>query len=332
MFSSAAILGTGSFGTALARLTGERLPAVEMIGRSRDVADAIGAQHRNPRYLTDIELPASVTASTDPARAAAHPLVLFCVPTSATRETARELARLGLPRETVLLSCAKGIERGTGDRMSVILGEVFPDNPVAVLSGPNHAEEIARDLATCAVIGCRDETLACRLQELFTAAHFRSYTSDDIAGIELGGAIKNVYAIAAGIAAGLGLGDNAVAALVTRALAEMTRLGVKLGGRIETFAGLSGVGDLIATCFSPHSRNNRVGLALGHGQSLQEAVDALGMVAEGVPNTLSIHEAARSAGVRTPIVDAVHGILYEDKPAARALHELLNRDPRPEAD
>ncbi|RYD61126.1 MAG: NAD(P)H-dependent glycerol-3-phosphate dehydrogenase, partial [Verrucomicrobiaceae bacterium] len=160
--------------------------------------------------------------------------------------------------------------------------------------------------------------------------YFRSYTSDDLAGIELGGAIKNVYAIAAGIAAGLGVGDNAIAALVTRALAEMTRLGVALGGRAETFAGLSGVGDLIATCFSQHSRNHRVGLALGHGKSLEEATTSLGMVAEGVPNTLSIHDAASKAGVRTPIIDAVYSILYQGKPAARAMHELLSRDPRPE--
>ena len=152
----------------------------------------------------------------------------------------------------------------------------------------------------------------------------------DLPGIEFGGAVKNVYAIAAGMAHGLGLGDNAVAALVTRALSEMTRLGIALGGRGETFAGLSGVGDLIATCFSVHSRNHRVGLALGHGKTLEEATSSLGMVAEGVPNTLSIHDAARKAGVRTPIIDAVHSILYEGKPAAHAMHDLLNRDPRPE--
>lgn len=331
-FPSAAILGTGSFGTALAKLIGGRLPEVVMIGRDSATAESITRTRRNPRYLTHAELPASVRAVTDPAAALAHPLILFCVPTSATRETASHLKTLGLPSTTVLLSGAKGIERGTGDRMSAILTEVFPDNPVAVISGPNHAEEIASDQATCAVIGCRDEALARRLQELFTSSHFRSYTSDDIAGIELGGAIKNVYAIAAGIAAGLKLGDNAIAALVTRALAEMTRLGVQLGGQAETFTGLSGVGDLLATCFSEHSRNHRVGLALGRGQSLKEAVDSLGMVAEGVPNTLSIYEAAREAGVRTPIIDAVHAILYQDMPAALALRELLNRDPRPETD
>lgn len=329
-FASAAILGTGSFGTALAVLLAPRLERLLLIGRDAAVTDSINTRHRNPRYLSEIQLPENVRSSTRLADALEHPLLVFGVPTAATRQTASDLAALGLPGSTVLVSCAKGIERSTGERMSEILREIFPANPVAVVSGPNHAEEIAANLATCAVIGSTDEVLARRLQELFTAPHFRSYTSDDLAGIELGGAIKNVYAIAAGIAAGLGLGDNAIAALVTRALAEMTRLGVALGGRAETFAGLSGVGDLIATCFSVHSRNHRVGLALGHGKTLEEATSALGMVAEGVPNTLSIHDAARKAGVRTPIIDAVHSILYEGKPAARAMHDLLNRDPRPE--
>lgn len=331
-FPSAAILGTGSFGTALAVLLAPRLKELLLVGRDPAVTESINSLHRNSRYLSQIQLPENVRASTRLADALEQPLIFFGVPTAATRQTAAELAALGLPSSTVLVSCAKGIERNTGERMSEILREIFPANPVAVVSGPNHAEEIAANLATCAVIGSTDETLARRLQELFTAPHFRSYTSDDLAGIELGGAIKNVYAIAAGIAAGLGLGDNAIAALVTRALAEMTRLGVALGGRAETFAGLSGVGDLIATCFSVHSRNHRVGLALGHGKTLEEATSSLGMVAEGVPNTLSIHDAACKAGVRTPIIDAVHSILYEGKPAARAMHDLLNRDPRPEHD
>jgi glycerol-3-phosphate dehydrogenase (NAD(P)+) len=214
--------------------------------------------------------------------------------------------------------------------MSEILRDIFPDNPIAVLTGPNHAEEIASGLVTCAVVASDNEPLAIDLQELFTFPNFRTYTSSDMVGAELGGAVKNVYAIAAGMAHGLGLGDNAVAALVTRALAEMTRLGTALGGKTETFAGLSGVGDLIVTCFSEHSRNHRVGLAIGRGQSLDEAVASLGMVAEGVPNTLSIHEAARVAGVRTPVIDAMYSILYEGKSASEAMRELLERDPRPE--
>lgn len=328
--TSAAILGAGSLGTALAKLLGPKLADILLVSIEQECVDGINRDHRNPKYLTDVALSENVRATTDHRDVLGMPLIIFAVPTSGIRSEAEKLKALGLPETTPLLSCAKGIERNTGERMSQILHEVFPRNPVGILTGPNHAEEIARDLVTCAVVASADPQLAIALQELFTLPHFRVYTSDDVPGIELGGAVKNVYAIAAGMAHGLGLGDNAVAALVTRALAEMTRLGVALGGRKETFSGLSGVGDLIVTCFSEHSRNHRVGLALGTGKSLDEAVNSLGMVAEGVPNTLSIHEAARKAGVRTPILDAVYSVLYQNKPAAIAMRDLLDRDPRPE--
>lgn len=331
-FESAAILGSGSFGTAIAKLLSPKLEEILIVGRDTETVRSINEEHRNSRYLADVVLPDNVIAGTELTTAASHRLLIFAVPTAATRQCAEEIAKAGLPGSAVLLSCAKGIEKSSGDRMSQILHGVLPANPVAVLSGPNHAEEIAMGQPACAVIGSENQEVADALQELFTLPHFRPYTSADIAGIELGGAIKNVYAIAAGIAHGLGLGDNAVAALVTRALAEMTRLGIALGGRIETFAGLSGVGDLLVTCFSELSRNHRVGFALGKGKSLEEAIHTLGMVAEGVPNTLSIHEAARRTNVRTPIIDAVYSILYEGKPAAAALMELLSRDTRTERD
>lgn len=329
-FTSAAILGSGSFGMAMAKLLAPKLDSAVIIGRDPATAEAINKTRKNPHYLSSVEIAENVRASTIVADALAHPLIIFAVPTSATRGMAAALAAAELPPSSTLLSCAKGIEKCTGDRMSQVLREVFPQNPLAALSGPNHAEEIAAGMATCAVIGSDDHDLAVRIQDLFTFPNFRSYTSDDLAGIELGGAIKNIYAIAAGMAHGLGLGDNAVAALVTRALAEMTRLGTALGGRVETFSGLSGVGDLIVTCFSEHSRNHRVGFALGKQKTLEEAVTALGMVAEGVPNTLSIYEAARSVNVRTPIIDAVYSILYQGKSAPIAMKELLTRDPRPE--
>jgi glycerol-3-phosphate dehydrogenase (NAD(P)+) len=327
---SAAILGAGSLGTALAKLLGPKLDSILLVSIDLECAEGINRDHRNPKYLPDILLTENVRATTDHREALAMPLVIFAVPSSAVRSEAAKLAALGMPTDTPLLTCTKGIERGTGERMSQILREMFPHNPIGVLTGPNHAEEIARDLVTCAVIASEDAPLAEALQDLFTLPHFRVYTSGDVAGVELGGAVKNVYAIAAGMAHGLGLGDNAVAALVTRALAEMTRLGTALGGNKDTFSGLSGVGDLIVTCFSDHSRNHRVGFALGKGQTLEQAVASLGMVAEGVPNTLSIHDAARKAGVRTPIIDAMYSILYQNKPALEAMRELLERDPRPE--
>ncbi|MGJ8633670.1 MAG: NAD(P)H-dependent glycerol-3-phosphate dehydrogenase [Luteolibacter sp.] len=331
-YKKAAIIGSGSFGTAVAVLIAPQLEEVLVIGRDERIAAGINQEHRNPKYLSSVTLPENIRAATQITLATEYPLVIFAVPTAATRACAEELAKVGITKDVVVLSCAKGIDKNSGERMSEILNDVFPGNPVAVISGPNHAEEMAIGQATCAVIGCEKGDVADSLQTLFTLPHFRPYTSSDIAGIELGGAIKNVYAIAAGMSHGLGLGDNAVAALVTRALAEMTRLGTTLGGQAETFSGLSGVGDLIVTCFSEHSRNHRVGLALGQGKSLEEATQALGMVAEGVPNTLSIHEAARRAGVRTPIIDAVYSILYEDKPAAAAMSELLSRDTRTECD
>ncbi|MFU8892819.1 MAG: NAD(P)H-dependent glycerol-3-phosphate dehydrogenase [Luteolibacter sp.] len=329
-FQDIAIVGSGSFGTAMARLLQPKCATIRMIGREQAVADSINLRHRNSHYLTEIELAPHVVAGTRMDVALDADLVIFAVPTSVTREAAKALAVAGLPAHVPLLSCAKGVELETGERMSEILQEVFPENPIAVLSGPNHAEEIARGMATCAVIGSVDSELARRLQDLFMFPHFRSYTSDDVAGLEFGGAIKNIYAIAAGMAHGLGLGDNAVAALVTRALAEMTRLGTALGANPETFAGLSGVGDLVVTCFSEHSRNHRVGLAIGRGGTLEAAVASLGMVAEGVPNTRSIYQLARRNEVRTPIIDAVFRILYEDQPAAEAMRDLLTRDPRPE--
>lgn len=331
MIKRVAILGTGSWGTALACLLANKLDEVCLIGRNQKTVDEINNQHSNHRYIPDEILPANIIASNDIAQAIDYPLVLFVVPTSATEATAEKLAVIGLPKETILVSCAKGIS-SDGERMSEVIHRHLPDNPLAVLSGPNHAEEVSRSLATCAVIGAEDHTLAKQLQEVFSAHFFRCYTSDDIAGIELGGAMKNVFGIAAGIADGIGLGDNAIAALVTRGLAEMTRLGTALGGRMETFIGLSGIGDLMATCYSPHSRNNRVGKALGKGGKLDDIITNLGMVAEGVPNTKSIHDAGHKANVRTPLIDAVYEILYQNKPAVEALEELLTRDTRPETD
>jgi len=331
MITRAAILGSGSWGTALACLLAHRLDEVCLIGRNQKTVDEINQHHSNGHYIPNLSLDTKITASTDIERCKDFPLVLFVVPTAATEATAIQLASIGLPANTVLVSCAKGISPD-GERMSQIIHRHLPDNPLAVLSGPNHAEEVSRNLATCAVIGAKDKELGEQLQAVFTAPFFRCYTSDDIAGIELGGAIKNIFSIAAGIADGIGLGDNAIAALVTRGLAEMARLGIALGGQMETFIGLSGVGDLMATCYSPHSRNNRVGKALGKGVSLDDIVANLGMVAEGVPNTKSIYDLGHKTGVRIPLIDAVYQILYQKKSAAEALQELLTRDARPETE
>ncbi len=331
-FRTPVVIGAGSWGTALAIFLARKCPQVHLLGRDLQTIEEINKQHRNQRYLPSITLPENLIATKEQEIVKNADLLLFVVPTSATRATCTKLAELGVPESAVLLSCSKGIELESSKRMSQVIADSFPRNPITVLSGPNHAEEIAQGLPAAVTIGCRDLKVGEALQEIFSNDRFRSYTNQDIAGVELGGAIKNVYAIAAGVAMGLRLGDNAISALVTRALAEMTRLGTDLGGRSETFAGLSGLGDLIATCFSEHSRNHKVGLALGQGKTLQQVVDDLGMVAEGVPNTRSIYEAARRVNARTPILDVVYAVLYQNIPPAAALDRLFRRTPRKEGE
>ena len=324
------ILGCGSWGTALGTVLTHTAKSITLVGRNPEVLEDINRKHRNERYLPGNELSEMLTATDDLSVAEEADLILFVVPSSATRAMAEALAKKSLRPNAVLMACSKGIERGTGKRMSEIIGDVLPQHPLAVLSGPNHAEEVCKGLATATVIGSTNEQVTSYLQKLFTAPTFRSYTCNDLPGMEWGGAIKNVFAIASGIASGLGLGDNATAGLVTRGLAEMIRLGTALGGRPDTFVGLSGVGDLIATCYSNHSRNFRAGISIGRGHTVQETLDAEGMVVEGIPNCQSIHEVAHRTGVRTPLIDALYSVLYEDKPAAAALQELLTRAPRSE--
>lgn len=326
------IIGSGSWGTALGVLLAGNAARVTIWGRERAVIDAINQRHENPSYLPGLSLPSALGATTSLGDLAGSDAVFMVVPSRAVRAVAAQFATVPLASGVPLISCMKGIENGTGLRMSELLMEAMPGRPVAVLSGPNHAEEIARRQPAAAVIGCRDAAIARRLQELVTLPWFRAYTSEDLVGIEWGAAVKNVFAIASGLAGGLGLGDNARAALVTRGLAEMIRIGMAMGGRPETFQGLSGVGDLVVTCYSEHSRNNRVGQALGRGESLDSVLAGMTMVAEGVPNTESIHHAARRAGVRTPIIDTVYAVLYRNLAPQEGLRALFARDPRPEAE
>jgi glycerol-3-phosphate dehydrogenase (NAD(P)+) len=243
---------------------------------------------------------------------------------------AKRLQAAGLKSSAILLSGTKGIEHGSGMRMTEILNEIFPENTTAVLSGPNLAVEVSRDLPTAAVLGCRNAGCAEELQSYLGSERFRIYSSDETIGIELGGALKNVFAIAAGASDGLGLGDNSKAALVTRALAELLRLGTAMGGNPRTFYGLSGAGDLIATCFSQLSRNRRVGEKLGRGETLQQISSSTHMVAEGIPTAKSAYECARKLQIETPIIDQIYSVLYEEKPPDQAMQELLGRDQKAE--
>jgi glycerol-3-phosphate dehydrogenase (NAD(P)+) len=325
-----AIIGAGGWGTALAILWSKRGNDVILWGNDAGRVAKLRESRENADYLPGVKVPESVGVTTDIADCAGADLVVFVTPSKALRSVAARLRETLANAKPVLLSGTKGIEHGTGLRMSEILGGIFPDNTIAVLSGPNLAAEIARDLPTAAVLGCRNPECAAELQSYLGSERFRIYSSDETIGIELGGALKNVFAIAAGVSDGFGLGDNSKAALVTRSLAELLRLGTAMGGNPKTFYGLSGAGDLIATCFSQHSRNRRVGERIGRGESLKQIAAGTHMVAEGIPTAKSAYECARKLNIETPIIDQIYSIVHEDKRPDQALQELLARDQKAE--
>tara|TARA_R110002096_G_scaffold4493_27_gene20983 strand:+ start:4462 stop:5457 length:996 start_codon:yes stop_codon:yes gene_type:complete len=326
------VLGAGSFGTALAAVVAERGLNVSLWGRDPEVVRGINEHHRNDNYLSDIELPERIKATTDLACCEDADLLIVAIPSKFFRQVCEDAAQYGIPPHCVTLSATKGIELSSGKRMTELLREIFPENVAAVVSGPSHAEELARKLPTALVVGCADEAIAKQLQGLLTQPFLRSYTSNDVVGIEFGGTVKNIAAIAGGIVEGLGLGDNAKAALVTRGLAEMVRLGVAKGANPETFMGLSGVGDLMVTCFSDYSRNTRVGRLLGKGSSLAEIQSQTNMIAEGVPNTESVYQFAQKNGIRAPITEMLHAVLNNQVSPKDAAQQLFARSPRSETD
>ncbi len=330
MTNKIAILGTGGWGTALAVLWARQENEVLLWGHTPERVKEISRTRQNPDYLPGTDLPENLRLTSELSECAEADVLVFVTPSVVLRDVASRLRTLVQNDETILLSCTKGIEHGTGMRMTEILAEQFPTNQVAVLSGPNLAVEVARGLPTATVLGCRDQAIAERLQQLFGSSRFRVYTSHEIVGIELGGALKNIFAIAAGVGDGFGLGDNSKAALVTRALAELSRLGAAMGGEPRTFQGLSGAGDLVATCFSRLSRNRRVGEELGRGKTLTEITNGMKTVAEGIPTARSAFECARKLGIETPIIDQVYAVLHQRRVPAQAMQELLERDQKSE--
>jgi glycerol-3-phosphate dehydrogenase (NAD(P)+) len=327
------ILGAGGWGTALAILAASKGHEVSLWARSEASADELGSSRINERHLPGVVIPPEVqiTNQLNPVSEAEY--LFWTTPSTALATIAGSVSSsITLRENAVLISCVKGLAHDRLLRMSEILAAVFPRSPVAVLSGPNHAEEVARFIPSATVAGSSSEAVAAHLQQILSTNAFRVYSSTDIAGIELGGALKNIFALAAGICDGLGLGDNSKAALVTRSLAELTRLGTALGGKRETFQGLSGMGDLVVTCFSRHSRNRRAGERLSRGESLTRIIESMGTTAEGIPTTQSAWELAAKAKVETPIIQAVYSILYERLPPTQAVNRLLSRDLRPEAD
>lgn len=332
MFKKISVIGAGSWGTALAVLLAEQRARVLLWAHNPDVASELVGQRTNSTYLPGVRLPPNVYATAGLEEASDADLVLFVTPSKVVREVALQMAGCGLGERAALVSCTKGIEHDTGKLMSQILEECLPGRPVAVLSGPNHAVEIAQRIPAAGVVGSTHKDLLDPLQAVFALPTFRPYTSDDVIGIQLGGALKNIFAVAAGVSDGFNMGDNAKAGLVTRALAEMMRLGMALGGRRETFFGLSGVGDLMVTCFSKHSRNRLVGERLGRGESRAHIEASMKMVAEGIPTTLGAWQRASQSGIDAPITREVHAVLYEQKPPHEAMWELLGRPPKSEAE
>ncbi|MEU6329285.1 MULTISPECIES: NAD(P)H-dependent glycerol-3-phosphate dehydrogenase [unclassified Streptomyces] len=327
-----AVYGTGSWGTAFAMVLADAGCEVTLWGRRTALVDAINNGRTNPDYLPGVELPASVRATTDPAQAArGAEFAVLAVPAQTLRGNLAEWAPL-LPDGTVLVSLMKGVELGTAKRMSEVIEEVakVPAERVAVLTGPNLAKEIAARQPAAAVVACADEAVARRFQTACHTSYFRPYTNTDVVGCELGGAVKNVIALAVGIATGMGLGDNAKASLITRGLAETTRLGLAMGADAHTFAGLAGMGDLVATCSSPLSRNNTFGTNLGRGMTLQETIAVTKQTAEGVKSCESVRDLARRHGVDMPLTETVVEIVHEGKPPMVALKELMSRSAKSE--
>ncbi|MDN5933467.1 MAG: NAD(P)-dependent glycerol-3-phosphate dehydrogenase [Pseudonocardia sp.] len=328
-----AVLGAGSWGTAFAKVLADAGREVSLWARRPEVAAAINDHHVNPDYLPGVELPGLLTATTNaPAALDGVDAVVLAVPSQTLRGNLASWRDL-LPGGGTLVSLAKGVELGTLKRMSEVVVEVAGVTPdqVAVVSGPNLAREIAAGEPTATVIACTDHDRAVALQHACTTGYFRAYTNTDVVGCEIGGAGKNVIGLATGMAAGMGFGDNTRASLITRGLAEIARLGAALGADPLTFAGLAGLGDLVATCSSPLSRNRTFGERLGRGDSLAQAEEANhGQVAEGVKSCSSICELGARHGVELPIADAVRRVCHEGLSAAEMGKELISRAPRPE--
>lgn len=321
------ILGAGAWGTALARHLHAGGHSLRIWDHDAANLDTVARTHRNDKYLPGVDLPSDLRYETDVRTACeGSEVVVVAVPSKALRTVSQVLGRFA----GLIVSVTKGIEYETGLTMSGVLCAQAPHARLAALSGPTLALEVARGVPTAAVAASEDDGSAQRVQELFHRPTFRVYTSRDVVGVELGGALKNVIAIAAGVGDGLDYGDNSKAALVTRAIVEIRRLGVACGARPETFSGLSGLGDLVVTCFSPLSRNRTLGERLGRGEKLADLIRHSVSVAEGYPTTRSAWHLARQRQVDTPIIDEVHAMLYESKEVSLSVRDLIRRASRPE--
>lgn len=322
------VMGAGSWGTALALLLDKNGHEVTVWSIDKEEVEMLSTKREHESKLPGVKIPETIVFTSEIKEGIeGKDVVVLAVPSPFTRSTARSMKPY-VKEGQLLVNVAKGIEESTMMPLCDQVEEEIPQAEVAVLSGPSHAEEVGRGLPTTVVVGAGKRKTAEYLQKIFMSEVFRVYTSPDVLGIELGGSLKNVIALAAGIADGLGYGDNTKAALITRGIAEIARLGVKMGGKIETFSGLTGIGDLIVTCASVHSRNRKAGYLIGQGMTMQEAMDEVKMVVEGVYSAKAAKKLSEKYEVSMPIVDEVNKVLFEDKKAEEAMKELMLRDGR----
>lgn len=324
--AKAGVIGSGSWGTALARVLSKNGHKVTLWSRREEESRMLREERENKSKLPGVKLPDDILCTTDLEQTVeGKDILVLATASPSIRSMAKKMAPY-VAAGQLIVDVSKGIEESTLMILTDVIAQEIPQCRAAVLSGPSHAEEVGRDIPTTVVAGAKDRETAEYIQNLFMNKVFRVYTSPDMLGIELGGALKNVIALAAGAADGLGCGDNTKAALITRGIAEMSRLGVAMGGHIETFNGLTGIGDLIVTCASMHSRNRRAGILIGQGKTMQEAMDEVKMVVEGVNSAKAAKTLAEKYGIDMPIVQEVNQVLFEDKPAREALADLMLRD------
>ncbi len=326
------VIGAGSWGIALAKLLHDNKCEVTVWSALADEIEMLNREHEHVDKLKGVKLPEDMIFTTDlKAAVDGAEILVMAVPSVFVRKTAAQVKEF-YKEGQIIVNVSKGIEESTLHTMSEIISEEIPGATVAVLSGPSHAEEVGRGIPTTIVVGAKKREVAEKIQNTFMSPVFRVYTSPDVLGIEIGAALKNVIALAAGIADGLGYGDNTKAALITRGMAEISRLGVAMGGKPETFYGLSGIGDLIVTCASMHSRNRRAGILIGKGYTAKEAMDEVKMVVEGVYSAKAAKKLSEQYNIEMPIVDKVNEILFSDVPAADSLNDLMLRDKKTEID
>lgn len=324
------IVGAGSWGTALAILLSSNGHQVSMWSCFKDEVDMLNSKREHTSKLPGVHIPDDILCTADQEKALdGADAVIMVVPSHTVRKNANEISKY-IKKDCVVVSCSKGLEEGSGLRLSEVIKQEVPQCRASVLSGPSHAEEVGRGIPTTVVSACEDMEVAQYVQDIFMSPRFRVYTNPDITGIELGAALKNVIALCAGISDGLGYGDNTKAALMTRGMAEIARLGTAMGAKRQTFSGLSGIGDLIVTCTSMHSRNRRAGILIGQGKSLQEAVDEVKMVVEGVTTTRAAYELAVKKDISMPITTEAYQILFNGKSAKQAVTDLMTRSKKHE--